>query len=445
MTAKRVEAPPSDAQAKVLDLQRSRTVETRLERERSGAGSARKLWPFAWAHRWFILVALIVSAGAAWQTVRFVLGPAIVVDQVKRGDLVQAVVASGHVETPYRVEIGSQITGTVDEVLVEEGQSVHKGQPLISIEASELKAAVVQAQGVVAQAEARMRQMTELTLPAAHQTLTQAQATLLDARQTFDRTAALAKNGYATRAALDDAQKNLDVARTQVRTAELQVYTSSPTGSDYVMAQTELNQARANFDTAVSRLGYATIVSPRDGVLITRNVERGTVAQPGRALLVLAPAGETQLVLQIDERNLGMLALGQPAVASADAYPDQRFPATVSYINPGVDITRASVEVKLTVADPPPYVRQDMTVSVDIQVARREHATVLATRAVHDSLSNEPWVIGVRNGRAYKQPVRLGLRGNTQVEILAGLVEGDLAVPATSGVVTGQRMRPILP
>ena len=75
-------------------------------------------------------------------------------------------------------------------------------------------------------------------------------------------------------------------------------------------------------------------------------------------------------MLQIDERNLGKLALGQKALASADAYPDQRFAAVVSYINPGVDITRASVEVKLTVADPPDYLRQDMTVSVDIEVAR---------------------------------------------------------------------------
>ena len=251
---------------------------------------------------------------------------------------------------------------------------------LISLESRELKAAVVQAQGAVAQAEARMRQLEELTLPSAREALTQAQANLLNAQQTFDRTSQLAKNGYATRAALDDAQKILDVARTQVRTAEFQVYTASPGGSDYVMAQTQLNQAHANLDTAESRLGYATISAPRDGVLITRNVERGTVVQPGKALLVLAPAGEVQLVLQIDERNLGKIALGQKALASADAYPDQRFAAVVSYINPGVDITRASVEVKLTVADPPDYLRQDMTVSVDIEVAAKDHALVLPIR-----------------------------------------------------------------
>jgi HlyD family secretion protein len=402
-------------------------------------------WSAIWSHKWFFFAVALALGGGAWQGVRVIWGPAVVVDQVKRGNLVETVVATGHVETPFRVEIGSQITGTVEEVLVQEGERVSKGQPLISLEARELKATVVQAQGAVAQAEARMRQLDELTLPSAREALTQAQANLLNAQHTFDRTSQLTQNGFATRAALDDAQKTLDVARTQVRTAEFQVYTASPGGSDYVMAQTLLNQAHANLETAESRLGYATISAPRDGVLITRNVERGAVVQPGKALLILAPTGEMQLVLQIDERNLGKLALGQKALASADAYPDQKFAAVVSYINPGIDITRASVEVKLTVTDPPVYLRQDMTASVDIEVAAKDRTLVLPVRSVHDVLSGQPWVLGINGGRAVKRPVRLGLRGNSNIEILEGVAEGEVAIPLNSGVLTGQHVRAVLP
>jgi len=402
------------------------------------------LWTGFLSHKWFILAVVALLALGLWQGVRVILGPAVVVDQVKSGRLVETVVASGHVETPYRVEIGSQITGTVQEVLVQQGEKVTKGQPLISLEARELKAAVVQAQGAVAQAEARIRQLEELTLPSAREALTQANATLLNAQQTYDRTAQLERNGYATRAALDEAQKTLDVARAAKRSAEFQVYTASSGGSDYVMAQTQANQARANLDTAESRLGYATIAAPRDGVLITRSVERGTVVQPGKALLVLAPAGDVQLVLQIDERNLGKIALGQKAIASADAYPDRRFPAVITYVNPGVDISRASVEVKLTVADPPDYLRQDMTVSVDIEIAARDDALVLPLRSVHDVLSGTPWVLGIKDGRATQRPVKIGLRGNSQVEITGGLAADDVAIPQSSGVLTGQRVRPVL-
>ncbi|WP_089175590.1 efflux RND transporter periplasmic adaptor subunit [Bosea sp. AS-1] len=409
------------------------------------AGGVRRVLGAFWSHRWFILVAVIAAAIGVWQVARILIGPAIAVDIVQRGDLVQTVVASGHVETPYRVEIGSQITGTVNEVLVEEGLTVAKGQPLIVLDSSELKAALVQAQGALAQAEARQRQMKELTLPSAKEALVQAQAVLLNAQQIYDRAAQLLSRGAQTRVAVDEAKKALDVARTQVRSAELQVFTASPGGSDAVMVETQLAQAHANLDSASSRLAYATIAAPRDGVLISRTVERGTVVQPGKALMVLAPAGETQLVIQLDERNLGLIRLGQPAVASADAYPDERMQAKVVYINPGVDITRASVEVKLGVPEPPLYLRQDMTVSVDIETARRDGTLIVPARDVHDGNTASPWVLGLRDGRAVKRPVKLGLRGQGSVEVIDGLGMGDAVVPIGSGVVTGKKIRAIRP
>ena len=404
-----------------------------------------KVGIWAWAHKWLIVAALAFSGFGLWQGVRLYLGVGVVVDVVQRGDLIETVVASGHVETPFRAEIGSQITGTVADVLVEEGMSVKSGQPLIALEARELNSSLEQAQGVVAQAEARMRQLQELTLPSAKQSLAQAKATLVNAQLSFDRTSELSLKGFATRAALDDARKALDIATTQVRTAELEVYTASLGGSDYVMAQTQLNQARASLDTASSRLAYATIRAPRDGVLISRAVERGAVVQPGKTLLILTPIGDTQLILQIDERNLGLIKLAQKAIASADAYPDHKFEAAVSYINPGVDITRAAVEVKLDVIKPPDYLRQDMTVSVDIEVARKSATLVLPSRSVREVLSGKPWVMGLREGRAYRQTVKLGLIGATKTEILEGLGEGASAVPSASGVLSGQRIRPVAP
>jgi HlyD family secretion protein len=139
------------------------------------------------------------------------------------------------------------------------------------------------------------------------------------------------------------------------------------------------------------------------------------------------------------------LALGQKAVASADAYPNQRFDAVLSYINPGIDITRASLEAKLTVADPPAYLRQDMTVSIDIEVARRDAALILPVRSVHEPLSGAAWVMAARAGRAVKVPVKVGLQGGAGVEIVDGLTEGEQVVPGSSGVLTGNRIRAVAP
>ncbi len=416
-----------------------------MQKVASPSSPLRSLINGVWLHRWFVLTVLVIAVSGAIALLRLFLGPEVIVDQVKRGNLVKTVVASGHFETPFRVEIGSQMTGVVTDVLVDEGEAVKAGQELIHLDAREIKAAVVQSQGALAQAEARLRQLNELTLPAARETLAQAKASLVDAQSTYDRTSSLFKNGFSPNSALDEAQKNLDVAKAQVRSAELQVFTASPGGSDYVVAETQVNQALANLEAAQSRLAYTVITAPRDGVLINRSVEKGSVVQAGKPLLVLAPNGISQLVIGVDERNLGLIALDQPALASADAFPDQKFEGKVSYINPSVDITRASVEVKLDVTEPPSFLRQDMTVSVDIEVGRRNDVTVIGTRYLHDLQTDTPWVLTVSNGRAVKRNVKLGLRGLNDAEIIDGLTMGDKIIPSLSGVVSGQRIRAIMP
>jgi len=395
-----------------------------------------------WSYRWTAVAAITALALIYFVAVPFLLGPRVNVHSVIRADFVQTVVASGHVEAPFRVNVGSQITGIVASVPVNEGDTVRAGEPLVVLDDREARSSVTQAEGLVEQAEARMRQLKELTLPSAEEALKQAQATLLDAQRAYDRASALAEHGYGTKATLDSATRVRDVATAQVRNSEFAVYTSRPGGSDYVMAETQLSQARATLASAKSRLSYTVIVAPRDGVLISRDVERGNVVQPSNVLMKLSPSGDTQLVVQIDERNLGALMVGQPAIASADAFPKDKFPAEISYINPGVDLQSASVEVKLRVPDPPKYLRQDMTVSVDIKVARRPKALIVAAADVHRLDSLNPWVMKVDGGRAQRQPVKIGLFAGGKVEILEGLSENDLILPATvTSVGDGSRVR----
>jgi HlyD family secretion protein len=97
-------------------------------------------------------------------------------------------------------------------------------------------------------------------------------------------------------------------------------------------------------------------------------VEAGDGVQAGKQLLVLSPLGPVELVVQLDEKNLKWVRKGQTAIASADAFPDLLFPCEVSFINPGMDALRGSVEIKLKVLEVPELLTQDMTVTVDIEV-----------------------------------------------------------------------------
>ncbi|MCD6681761.1 MAG: efflux RND transporter periplasmic adaptor subunit [Burkholderiaceae bacterium] len=394
-------------------------------------------------HLWTALFVLLAVAAASWALPRALFGPIVPVVSVVQRDFVQSVVASGRVQAPHRIDIGAQITGTVIAVPVAEGQIVRAGQVLVELDATELKAALQQALTAVAQAQAKLRQLHEVQAPVAEQNVRQAQTTLEHARTQQRRNEELFGKGFIGQATLDDSRKNVELADAQLRAAQRQLESARAGGSDVALAETALAQARANADAARARLSYATITAPVAGTLIGRNVERGDVVQPGKVLMTLSPSGDTQLVVQIDEKNLALLASGQHAIASADAYPGKRFDATLAYINPGVNAQTGAVEVKLDVPDPPPELRQDMTVSVDIEVARRQNAVLVPTDAVRQPQSASPWVLRVVDGRAQRAPVRVGLRSGGWSEVLEGVEPGDLVVPAgVPDVVDGMRVRP---
>lgn len=395
-----------------------------------------------WIKRGLLIALALAVAGFALRNVIF--GTPVETTEAVRSDLVQTVVASGRIMTPQRASVGVVITGRVVRIPVEEGQSVKHGDVLIVLDDEDAKAAVAQARGAVAQAEAKLRQLREVGLPAAEQALVQAQANFTQARQQFERSKELKAKGFVSQAALDDAQRNLDVAESQLRAAKLQVETNRPSGSDFALAQTALMQARANLGVAQAKLEQTVIVAPVDGTLISRNVEPGNVVQAGKELMALAPAGETQVVVQIDEKNLAQLRVGQHALASADAFPKERFEAVLVYINPGIDALRGSVEVKLRVPKPPDYLRQDMTVSVDIEVARSPGTVVIAADAVRDANSAQPWVLAVDGWRAARRPVKLGLKGDGRIEVLEGVAPGDRLISAAQMTVkNGQRVRAV--
>ena len=395
-----------------------------------------------WVRKWTALATAIALFLALNFGPAALFGPKVVGEAAVRGLFLQTIVASGHVEAPFRVNIASQITAVVAKVPVVEGQTVKAGQTLIELDDRELRAVVTQAEGVVAQGEARLRQMREVTHPAAEQTLKQAQATLTNAQNGYDRTVKLSRDGYATKVALDEATRALEVAKAQVKSAEFQVATTQASGSDYVMAETQLNQAKASLASAQSRLSYTVIKAPRDGVLISRNVEAGNTVAPPTTLMVLSPDGEIQLVVQIDEKNLSLISIGQKALGSADAYAKETFPAEVFYVNPGIDLQRASVEVKLRVPRPPDYLRQDMTISADIEVARKDNAVTVSAGSIRSINGAKPWVLKATGGRANRQEVKLGIVSGGKAEVLSGLDAGDLVIPVSNTKIkVGQRVR----
>jgi HlyD family secretion protein len=391
------------------------------------------------ARRWRWVLGIGAAALALLLGGRALVGPTVPVWVAEKRELVQRVVASGRVLAPARIQIGSVVVGRVTRVAVEKGDRVKAGQVLVLLDDAESRAALAQARSAVAQAAARLEQVEVVSAQVTSQAARQAELRLEQAEVKLTRNRTLAEAGSMSRSDLDDALQARDLAASQLATARIQA-SAAAGGADRRAVLAALEQARGAEQAAAARLDQLQIRSPSEGVVTERDAEPGDVVQPGRTLLVVARDGPTQLSVLPDEKNLAFLAIGQAATASVDAFPDKVFPARVAYIAPAVDLSRGTVEVKLDVADPPPFLRPDMTVSVNVEVGRDPAALVLPAAAVRDA-GTDPWALVVRDGRTVRQPVKLGMRGEGTVQVLSGLVPGEAVVAPSSTVGPGARVR----
>lgn len=365
------------------------------------------------------LVAAVAAAGAvAWLRV-----PVVPVAAVRAAPLVQTVVVSARVASPVRVFLGSTVTGRVAEVPLREGAVLQAGDLVLRLEDAEWAAAVRQAEAALASARARLQGQQALTVPLATQQLLQARANAEAAERERVRSEALFAQGFIGQARLDEARRAAEVALSQRRAAEAQ-QTANAQGSELEQVRSRVQEAEAALAAARARLAQSRVLAPAAAVLLQRLAEPGQIVQPGTRLAELALRQPPQLVAQVDEKFLGQLAVGQLASVLADAYPGRPFEARVASIAPVVDAQRGAVEVKLALPAPPDFLRDDLTVSVEIATARRERALVLPAEALRPG----GVVLVLADGRIESRTVKTGLRSLAEVEVLEGLREGEQVV-----------------
>lgn len=368
-----------------------------------------------------VLASLLILALAAWWTLR---SPTAAVIKPMAGPLVRSLQFSARVATASRVELGSTITGRVREVLAVAGAELRQGQVLARLEDEELRAALAQAVAGAGQARARVDGLRGTGRSSASAALAQADSVWVAAQAELRRAEDLVARGFVSASRLDEARRAAAVAQAQQAQARAQSAANADQGSEVVQAQAQLALAESTVQAASARLAQSVLVAPADGRLLERRVEPGQIVQAGRALFHLALKGPLQLVAQVDERYLDQLRVGQTAAVRADAFAGQGFAATLLSIAPWVDAQRGAIEIKFAVAQPPGFLREDMTLSVEVETARRDKALVLPLQALRQaqaagSDAASVWI--AHQGRVQERLLRTGLRTLESVEVLEGL------------------------
>ena len=373
-------------------------------------------------------VGLVATAGAGVATrASTTAKPAVTTVEVTRGRLVQAVSAAGSLEAVTTVNVGTQVSGTIQTLSADFNDVVHKGQVLARLDPSVFQTQVEQAEANLVRAESEVEQL-KVSRDAA--------------KLALDRTARLAEKRLVSDAELEAAQVAVASVDAQLRSAAASVAQSAAS----------LNQTRVN-------LAHTVITSPIDGIVVSRAVDTGqTVAASMQAptLFVLA-ADLTRMHLNasIDESDVGQIVAGQAVTFSVDAYPNDEFTGRVAQVRLQAVVSQ-NVVTYATVIDvdnPELKLKPGMTATVTIEVARRDDALIVPAAALRfkptaealTALGGAPGgaapacargtgcgVLWTYDGTALRAvAVRTGVSNGTAVEVLEGAVaEGASAVTA---------------
>jgi HlyD family secretion protein len=354
--------------------------------------------------------------------------------KVERGDLAKSVVATGKVEPITKVEIKSKASGIVKKLYVDAGDRVKKGQLLAELDKEEIEARVTQAKAQVEASEASLKG-TEADLERAKVDAEGPDVPML--KRAYDRAQGMAKEGVFSASALDDAQKNYELAlnKQNVAKAQLQVLKAK-----IGQAQAQVMQDHANLKQLEEQLSYTTISSPIDGIILSRDVEVGDAVSSilvlGSTATLIMTEGDTSEVYvkgKVDESDIGKVYLGQPARIKVESFKDKTFNGKVTKISPmGVEKDNVTTfEVRVSINNPGGELKAAMTANAEIILEEHKNVLQIAEGAIlYDKDKKASVEVPDPRGKEGKSKlaVNIGISNGAKTEVLGGLKEGDQVV-----------------
>ena len=386
-----------------------------------------------------IVAALLVIAAIA-SYAYFKRTPEIIykTTPVERGDIVASVSATGNLSAVVTVQVGTQVSGTIQKLYVDYNSKVKKGQPIAEIDPSLFNASVEQAQGNYLNAQANLQK---------------AKVALADAERTMKRNRQLLADGIISQADYDLSETAWQSAKAGVKAAE---------GS--------ISQTRGALMQSRTNLRYSVIRSPVDGVVISRAIDVGqTVAasfQTPTLFTIAKDLTKMQIEVSVDEADISRIKVDQNATFTVDAYPEQSFKGKVVQIRSAPIVTQNVVTyiVVVNVDNSDLKLKPGMTANVSIEVARKDNVLKLPSAALRFKPKSSGDDAGGKNRRQGGKnsgkgaaearkggdkgqqvyilkenkplPVKIktGLADNTGVELQEGaLKEGDEVITEQSG------------
>ncbi len=354
--------------------------------------------------------------------------------KAERGDIARSVVATGKVQPITKVEVKSKASGIVTNLNVDINDKVHQGQTVAQLDQIEILAQVAAQKANLAAAESNAR----AAAAAIEYDKVSAQAPDLPMyKNTYDRANQMAKDGVVSQQSLDDAQQKYLAATNTRDKAVAQITVDS---SRLRQAEAQTQQSQSSLKQLEEQLSYTIIQSPMDGVILSRDVERGDAVSSilvngSTATLIMTIGDIRQVYVQgkVDESDIGKVYLGQPARIKVESFKDKTFLGKVTRIAPlGVEKDNVTTfEVRVSIDNPGGELKANMTANAEIILDEHKNAiTVPEQSVIYDKNRNASIEVpdpAQKKGRR-AVPVKVGISNGTRTEILSGLNAGDTVI-----------------
>jgi HlyD family secretion protein len=392
-----------------------------------------------WRKRLIWLGVIVVLVGAAGYGVMAALKPDNHIDPskiaaVERGSIARSVVATGKIEPRSTVEVKSKASGIVKKLYVDYSDYVHQGQLLADLDKELLEAAVREAKANLQAAQAA----EESALASLERNKVDAEGPDLPfLNSAMGRARQLYKDGLLAKNNVEDAEKAYQMALNKQVSALRNLAVSQ---AEIAKAKAQVAQASAALERAEEDLRNSTIVSPIDGLVLSRDVEVGNAVSSilvlGSQATLLFTLGDVSDVFvrgKVDQADIGKVYLGQPTRITVESFRDRKFDGKVYQISPlGVEKDNVTTfEVKVSIANPGRELKANMSANAEIILEEKPNVLLVPEAAIiygkDRKASVEKPDITAEKGRK-KLPVQLGISNGVKTELVAGLKEGDKVI-----------------
>ena len=348
---------------------------------------------------------------------------------------VQVVSATGRLVPSRTVQIQSQVSARLDVLAAAEGDFVIRGRLLATLDDSDVRQRISENQANVATAQARSRSIAELAAPLTREELQLLTLNRDQLVRTLERQEALYDQGALPLDVLEETRSQVEQQDSRIRSAEISLASRQSGGSEAAEASAAVNQARSSLFSLEEELSKYTFTAPFDGIILEQLVEPGEWVQPGTTLFVLAGRDGFYAEVELDERTIGLIQVGQRASLWPEAYPSREVAAQVVSISPRVNADTGTVLVRLSLAEQADFLIQDLTVQAEIEVRTLESALLLPASYLWQQ--NPAMVLVAVDEKVLSRQLTVESVSLDQYLVLEGLTSGDRVIDPQSGLAPG--------